>query len=150
MDMDKASVTTVDDETSSYSPPPLDPRAVDSGELSIGSTASETHFQTLDEAIDSFALGKCIRSQSNSNKRQRIDNVQTDVRPIAFVRFNSHQWKPKPVTSRALLDSGGGGALVTKAFAKKLCVKQTGTKKVWTTPSGSMTTSSKVKWINDH
>ena len=102
MDMDEASVTTTDDETSSYSPPALDLCAVDSDESSIGSTTSETHFQTLDEAIDSFALSKYIRSQSNSNKRQRIDDVQTDVRPIAFVRFNSRQGKPKPVTLRAL------------------------------------------------
>ena len=53
MDMDEASVNTID-ETSSY--PALDCHAVDSDELSIGTTTSETHFQTLDEAIDSFAL----------------------------------------------------------------------------------------------
>ena len=75
MNTDEASVTTIDDETSSYSPPPLDLCAVDSNESSIGSTASETHFQTLDEAINSFALGKHICSQSNSNKRQRVDDA---------------------------------------------------------------------------
>ena len=54
MDMDEASVTTIDDETSSYSPPALDLCAADSDESSIGSTTSEMHFQTLDEAINSF------------------------------------------------------------------------------------------------
>ena len=106
MDMDEVSVTTID-ETSSY-PPPLDLCAVDSDESSLGSTTSERYFQSLDKAIDSYALSKYIRSQSNSNKRQRVDDVRTDLRPIAFVRFNSRQGKPKPVTLRALLDSGGG------------------------------------------
>ena len=142
--MDEASVTTIDDETRAY-PPSLDLCAVDSDESSIGSTTSETHFRSLDEAIDSFALGKYVRSQSNSNKRQRVDDVRTDLRPITFVRFNSRQGKPKPVTLRALLDSGGGGTLVTEKFAKKLRVRHSSAKQVWTTPSGSMTTSSKVR-----
>ena len=142
MDMDEVSINTID-ETSSY--PSLDCHAVDSDELSIGTTTSETHFKTLDEAVDSFALSKYIRSQTNTNKRQRVDDVRTDLRPIAFVRFNSRQGKPKPVTLRALLDSGGGGTLVTEEYAKKLRAKRSSTQQVWTTPSGSMTTSSKVR-----
>ena len=114
-------------------------------DVSIGTTTSETHFRTLDEAVDSFALSKCIRSQTNTNKRQRVDDVRTDLRPIAFVRFNSRQGKPKPVTLRALLNSGGGGTLVTAEFAKKLRARRSNTQQVWTTPSGSMTTNSKVQ-----
>ena len=53
MDMDEVSINTIG-ETSSY--PSLDCHAVDSDELSIGTTTSETHFKTLDEAVDSLLL----------------------------------------------------------------------------------------------
>ena len=68
MDINEASINTVD-ETSSY-PSLLDCHAVDSDKSSIGTTASETHFKTLDKAVDSFALSKHIHSQTNSNKHQ--------------------------------------------------------------------------------
>ena len=111
----------------------------------MNSDLSEPHFDSLDEAIDCYPLGKFIRSQNNRNKRQRVDDVPTDTRPIAFVRFNSRVGKAKPITLRALLDSGGGGTLVAEKFAKKLKIRQSASKQVWTTPSGTMTTKAKVK-----
>ena len=67
------------------------------------------------------------------------------MRPIAFIRFNSRVGKPKPITLKALLDSGGGGTLVSEKFVKNLKVKRSNDKQVWTTPGGQMTTSAKVK-----
>ena len=86
----------------------------------MNSDLSEPHFNSLDDAIDCYPLGKFIRSQNNRNKRQRVDDVPTDTRPIAFVHFNSRVGKAKPITLRALLDSGGGEILVAEKFAKKL------------------------------
>ena len=68
------------------------------------------------------------------------------MKPIAFIRFNTQIGKPKPVTIRALLDSGGSESLVTSKFVKKLRVKKSSkSKTVWTTPGGAMKTSSTVK-----
>ena len=115
-------------------------------ESSLASTeTNENHFYSLDEAIDCYTLGNFIHSHHNRSKRQRVDDVPTDQRPIAFVRFNSRMGKPKPVTLKALLDSGGGGTLVSKKFAAKLKVKRAPAQQVWTTPSGTMTTTAKVK-----
>jgi hypothetical protein len=54
--------------------------------------------------------------------------------------------KAKPVTLKALIDSGGGGCLVDQKYRKHLRVKDMeSSKQVWTTPSGTLTTSKKVK-----
>ena len=100
--------------------PILDAFALDEDNESVQSDLSELHFDSLDDAIDCYSLGKFIRSQNNRNKRQRVDDVPTDTRPMAFVRFNSRVGKAKPITLRALLDIGGGGTLVAEEFAKKL------------------------------
>jgi len=75
-------------------------------------------------------------------KRQK----NSDLKPIAFVRFNTKIGKPRPVTIRALLDSGGSESLVTSKFAKKLRIRKAEVEStVWTTPSGPMTTNAKAK-----
>ena len=99
--------------------------------------------------LDIYSLAEFIRGQDNRRKRRRLNEKQeeeSDLRPITFVRFNARRGKAKPVTLKALLDSGGGGSLVAAKFAKKLKIRKLQrTAQVWTTPSGNMTTSSKVK-----
>ena len=64
------------------------------------------NYHSLDECLDAFNLAEYIRGQSNPAKRQRLQgHVRDDMRPLAFVRFNTRLGKPKPVTIRALLDS---------------------------------------------
>jgi hypothetical protein len=105
-------------------------------------------FNSFDEALDCHALGKFIQGHNN-NKRGCTDDadfVPNDRRPIAFVRFITRLGKTKPVTLKALLDSGGGGCLVDQKYCKHLRVKDMeSSKQVWTTPSGTLTTSRKVK-----
>ena len=101
--------------------PVLDSFALDEDNDSVSSELSEQQFDSLDEAIDCYTLGKFIRS--GNNKRQLVDDVPTDTRPIAFIRFNSRVGKAKPITLKALLDSGGGGCLLAEEFAKKLKIR---------------------------
>jgi hypothetical protein len=63
-----------------------------------------------------------------------------DLKPILIVRLNSQIGKAKPVTIKALLDSGGSGSLVCQKFMNKLRAKQLLSNQTWTTPGGPMTT----------
>ena len=65
---------------------------------------------------------------------------------MAFVRFNTRRGKPKPITIRALLDSGGSETIVTSEVAKNLKIKtlQSGST-VFTTPGGKLVTNQQVK-----
>ena len=75
-------------------------------------------------------------------KRQKTQ----DLRPLAFIRFNTRLRKPKPVTLTALLDSGGSESLIRKEHVKHLRARKLSEKgEVWTTPGGSMTTTHKAK-----
>jgi predicted aspartyl protease len=54
--------------------------------------------------------------------------------------------KAKPITLRCLLDTGATASLVASKHAKKLRHKKlSGTKTVWTTPGGSMSTTEKAQ-----
>jgi hypothetical protein len=106
----------------------------------VCSTSSEEEdFDSLDECLEAYSLAEYIRSQNNSNKRQRVDDyVDKDMRPLAFVRFNTSLGKPKPVTIKALLDSGASESLINKKYVPKFLrvknPKKTAT--VWSTPPG--------------
>ena len=107
----------------------------------------EDRYETLDDCInDSYAADLCsiasIVRGHNRNKRVKVAHL----RPVAFVRFNTSLGKPKPVTIRALVDSGAAGTMVTKEFVKKLRMKKDPEgETTWSTPAGPMKTNQKVK-----
>ena len=116
-----------------------------SSDSSNNEVSSDEEYNSLDECLDAYSLAEYIRSQGNT-KRQRVGNMDKDLRPLAFVRFNTRLGKAKPVTIRALLDSGASESLVTTKCVEKLRVKSTNaTPTVWSTPAGDMKTHSKVK-----
>ena len=83
----------------------------------------ENSSQSLDKALDDarmhskeiFSISDLVQGRPN-HKRQKTH----DSKPIVFIRINTRLGKPKPVTLRALLDSGGSGTLVSKQFTKNL------------------------------
>jgi Aspartyl protease len=75
-----------------------------------------------------------------------LPNIDKDIRPLAFVRFNTSLGRPKPVTIKALLDSGASESLINKKYVSKLRVKNSNkTATVWSTQGGDLHTSSQVK-----
>ncbi len=90
------------------------------------STVSSKHggdsdFDDLDDCIDAarenngemFSIVSHIRGHTQPKKKQKLKQLK----PMAFVRFNIRHGKPKPLTIKALFDSGGSGTLVTEKYA---------------------------------
>jgi len=106
-------------------------------------------YNSLDECIDDtmtqngemFSLVNHVRGHKQ-NKRRKT----RELKPMVFVQLNTRAaGKPKPVTIRALLDSGGSGTLLTEKYAKKLKLKQSSSQQKWTTPAGELSTSRSAK-----
>ena len=107
---------------------------------------AEITYESLDQCIESasakefYSLAQLIRD--HPHKKQKI----TDVKPIVFARLNSHLGKPKPITLKCLLDSGAPGSLIAAKHAANLRKKlNSGPKTIWTTPSGTMSTTQKCQ-----
>ena len=110
--------------------------------LSVSSNDSEeSEYSSFDDLLDSMTAVSVARG--HPNKRQRTGTHESDMRPIAFVRFNTRKGKAKPVLIKALLDSGASESLVISKYTKKLSKKKGTTG--WSTPSGGMTTKQTVK-----
>ena len=119
-------------------------------ELFAFSEYDEILDNTLLEAGELYPIQNLVRDRkhgvtSDSNNRPTKKIKCSDLKPIVFVRFNTRMGKSKPVTLRALLDSGGSGSLVSEKYAKKLRMKKQASKTIWTTPGGTMTTSVKCQ-----
>ena len=100
--------------------------------------------KSLDEVL---ALSHRIPSPDGSpSKKRRTGYADKDMRPMAFARVNTRRGKPKPVTTRALLDSGASETLINKKYVQKLKIKRDqNSSTVWSTPGGEMKTNEKVQ-----
>jgi len=110
------------------------------------SSSSTTIFETLDNCVNQSCESETMPLANLIRGRPIKRSKTADLRPITFVRFNTLLGKPKPMTIKALLDSGGSESLVTEKFAKKLSLKKSSNSStVWTAPGGEMCTNQKVK-----
>ena len=102
-------------------------------------------YSNLDDCInascepDLNSLASLIHGPPRAKKPKSLH-----LKPMAFVRLNTRHGKPKPVTVKALLDSGAAGSLVTKEFVNKLRKKRSASQS-WNTPGGTLTTNETVK-----
>ena len=106
----------------------------------------EEEYEDLDHCInDSYAAELCsIASLVRGHRTKRVKKEH--LRPVAFVRLNTSLGKPKPVTIRALIDSGAAGTMIAQSFTKKLRMKKDPEgATTWSTPAGPMTTNKKVR-----
>ena len=111
--------------------------------------ATDAFYDSLDDALQAaceesdelFSIANLVRGQ-NPRKRRKTK----DLKPIVYVRFNSRMGKAKPIWLKCLLDTGATASLVDQKHAKKLRSKKLGgSKSVWTTPAGNLTTTAKCQ-----
>ena len=110
-----------------------------------------TDFTSLDEAIDtaveeeSYVLRAIRSNQSAGSQSPKKKLKRGHLTPITFARVNARNGKFKPITVKALIDSGGSLSMWTKASAAKLRVKTTPTTVVFSTMGGEHHCTEKVK-----
>lgn len=92
------------------------------------------------ESEDLFSFHDIVRGQP-PKKRPKVK----DLKPIVFIRFNTRLGKAKPITLKALLDSGASATLVASKHTKNLRQKKSDKKTVWTTPAGELETTYKTR-----
>ena len=119
----------------------------DTDSVTSDGSSHDQEFDSLDACLNASreqepcSIASLIRGQPKAKKQKA-----RHLKPLAFVRFNTRQGKPKPVTIRALLDSGGSASLISAEFCKKLKTKTSNNAPtVWNTPGGSLTTNTTVK-----
>jgi transposase InsO family protein len=126
--------------------------AIDKNDSSESTQMSDLkQYESLDQAIDEkyaqskdmCSLSSIIRGHSptSENKKRKRD----DLRPVVFVRLNTRKGKPKPVTIKALLDSGGSESMIKAEYVKKLKLRKRSTKSSWMTPAGILKTDASCK-----
>ena len=95
-------------------------------QLELFSLDPRKEFNSLDACIDAgygeelYSIKDYIKGQRQPKKKKQLDK-----KPIVFVRFNlKHSGRPRPITLRALLDSGASGCLVDSKHVKRLKLKK--------------------------
>ena len=116
---------------------------IDNNSDSKQSDSDVNEFNSLDACIDytvqqdMFPIRQMLQGQPKKRKTE-------DIKPIVFIRLNTrYAGKPKPITVKALLDTGGSGCLLTSKFATKLRASPVKEVTTWKTPAGIVSTKSK-------
>ena len=100
-------------------------------------TENSTQYASLDDCIEESYADELFSLASLVRGRKKPKRIKAEhLKPMAFVRLNTRRGKPKPVTIRALIDSGAGGTMVAKRFVEKLKMKRD--------PKGTTTLSSPI------
>ena len=114
---------------------------IDNSSDSKQSDSDVNEFNSLDECIDytvqqdMFPIRQMLQGQPKKRKTE-------DIKPIVFIRLNTrYAGKPKPITVKALLDTGGSGCLLTSKFATKLRASPVQEVTTWKTPAGIVSTA---------
>ena len=146
LEQDEVHSLTLSNETSSINYHECFACSDDESSVAIStSTEDSPVYSSLDKCLDVHTVAQLVHGHKTKKRRTDI-SPERDLRPIAFARFNTSRGKMKPVTIRALLDSGATETLVCEKYAKKLKLRTSqGSKTTWSMPSGSMTTNKTVK-----
>ena len=90
---------------------------IDSDCSSVMSTSSQCAMDSFEQCIDANTVSQLVQGRPIKKARTGYVNSR-DKRPVAFIRFNARRGKAKPITLRALLDSGAAETLVCRKHTK--------------------------------